>query len=201
MIAQAIEVQVALLVKAVWGEDAVTDDLVSIGTDFIVSGGSWAEGMLILAKAVEAQQLLKNADGELVLVKDLITSETGRDQGNSGNDTLIGGEGNDRLIGGGGNNFMDGGEGTDVVVYTGAPTDFSFQLRNVDDQLQMVLTTEHSGNTDVLQNIEVLKIGGYCYGFSSSINAVPYNTDHALENHLVQLTAQQVQSMDLAGIH
>lgn len=201
MIAQAIEVQVALLVKAVWGEDAVTDDLINIGTDFITSGGSWAEGMLILAKGVEAHQLLKNADGELVLVNDLITSETGRDQGHSGDDTLLGGAGNDRLIGGGGNNFMDGGEGTDVVVYTGAPTDFTFQLRNVDDQLQMVLTTEHSGNTDVLQNIEVLKIGGYYYGFSSSINDVPYNTDHALENHLVQLTAQQVQSMDLAGIY
>lgn len=198
---QAIEVQVAMLVNAVWGEGAATDELITIGSDFITSGGSWAEGMMILARAVEAQQLLANDNGDLVLVKDLVTSETGRNQGNAGDDTLLGGAGNDRLIGGGGNNFLDGGEGTDVAVYTGAAQDFTFQIRIVDGMTQMVLTTEHSGAVDVLQNIEVLKIGAYYYAPASSINEVAQNTDHALESHLVQLTGQQVQAMDLAGIY
>ncbi len=198
---QAIEVQVAMLIDAVWGEGAASDALIDIGTEFVTGGGSWAEALLILARAVEAEQLIRTDAGELTLVKDLVTSETGRNQGNAGNDTLLGGAGNDRLIGGGGNNFLDGGDGTDVAVYTGALGDFSFQVRELNGVKQMVLTTLHTGDVDVLQNIELLKVGGNYFQLSSAIAALPSDVDHALNNYVVELTAQQVQALDLAGIY
>lgn len=198
---EAVEVQVEMLINAVWGEGAATDELINIGTDFIVGGGTWAEGILMLARAPEAEHLLANADGKLVLVKDLQTSETGLSQASSGDDILIGGAGNDRLIGGGGNNVLDGGEGTDVAVYVGAPEEFTFRMQVVDGQTQMVLTRGHSGETDILKSLELLKIGGYYYAPASDIVDLALDTDHALEDYLVQLIAEQVNVMDLAGFY
>ena len=157
--------------------------------------------MLLLAKAQEAEQLLSNDAGDLILVSDYQTSEAGWSAG-SGEDILRGGAGNDRLVGGDGNDLLDGGEGTDVAVFTGGLQDFWLQrhLRE-DGGEQLVLTRKLSGETDTLIDIELLKVGGHYFGAADTLSGIDVGTQVDLGDHVIQLTAQQVQAMDLTGIY
>lgn len=198
---QALEVQVSLLIEAVWGEGSASEALISEGVNFLNAGGSWGGAMLLLAKAQEAEQLLSNDAGDLILVSDYQTSEAGWSAG-SGEDILRGGAGNDRLVGGDGNDLLDGGEGTDVAVFTGGLQDFWLQrhLRE-DGGEQLVLTRKLSGETDTLIDIELLKVGGHYFGAADTLSGIDVGTQVDLGDHVIQLTAQQVQAMDLTGIY
>ncbi len=198
---QALEVQVSLLIEAVWGKGSASESLISEGVNFLNAGGSWGSAMLLLAKAQEAEQLLSNAAGDLILVSDYQTSEAGWSAG-SGNDILRGGAGNDRLVGGDGNDLLDGGDGTDVAVFTGGLQDFWLQRQlREDGGEQLVLTRKLSGETDTLIDIELLKVGGHYFGAAGTLPGIDLGTQVDLGDHVIQLTAQQVQAMDLAGIY
>ncbi|HBN15921.1 MAG TPA: hypothetical protein DD407_12855, partial [Pseudohongiella sp.] len=198
---QVLELQVEMLIEAVWGEGNASAALIGEGVSFLNAGGSWGEAMLFLARSQEAKQLLANDEGDLVLIADYQSSEAGW-SANSGNDILRGGLGNDRLVGGDGNDLLDGGEGTDVAVFTGGLQDFwlSVQLGE-NDQQQLVLTRKLSGETDTLIDIELLKVGGNYYDLSDTIADLQAGIDYELGDHTVQLTAQQVQALDLAGMY
>lgn len=198
---QALEVQLQLLIEAVWGEGSATDALISEGVNHLNAGGSWGTAMLFLARAQEAQQLLRGDTDDLILVQDYQTSETGW-SANSGHDTLRGGAGNDRLVGGDGDDLLDGGEGTDVAVFTGGIQDFLLSLQlGSDGRQEIQLTRKISGEVDTLISIELLKVGGFYYGPADALAGAELNTDYELGDAVVQLTAQQVQAMDLAGIY
>lgn len=198
---QALELQLELLIEAVWGEGSASDELITLGLEHLDGGGSWGEAMLFLARAQEAEQLLRNDNGDLVLMQDHQSSEAGWSP-NSGNDILRGGEGNDRLVGGDGNNILDGGEGTDVAVFTGAVQDFLLRLQlGADGRDEILLTRKATGDVNTLIDIELLKIGGHYYGASEALADLDLNTSYELGDLLVQLTAQHVQSLDLPGIY
>ncbi|MEC8859521.1 MAG: DUF4347 domain-containing protein [Pseudomonadota bacterium] len=200
-IPQALEVQVEMLIEAVWGEGNASEALINEGVNFLNAGGNWGEAMLFLARAQEAEQLLSNQEGDLVLVADYQSSEAGW-SANSGNDILRGGLGNDRLVGGDGNDLLDGGEGTDVAVFTGGLQDFWLSVQfGENSQQQLVLTRKLSGETDTLIDIELLKVGGNYYDLSDSIADLQAGIDYELGDHTVQLTAQQVMALDLAGLY
>ena len=208
-VAQALEVQVAMLIEAVWGEGSASDALIAEGVNFLSSGGSWGDAMLILARAEQAEQLLANEDGELVLVETYQTSETGWSAA-TGDDILRGGTGNDRLVGGDGNDLLDGGEGADVAVYTGGAADFTFQVVYPDtamvpeislEYLQLQITRTATGETDTLQGIELLKIGGHYFELNADLSGYAEGTDYALVEIIGQMSVEEVDAIGLAGVY
>ncbi|MDF1622993.1 MAG: DUF4347 domain-containing protein [Pseudohongiella nitratireducens] len=208
-VAQALEVQVEMLIEAVWGEGSASDALIAEGVNFLSNGGSWADAMLILANAEQADQLLENEDGELVLVQTYQTSETGWSAA-TGDDILRGGTGNDRLVGGDGNDLLDGGEGTDVAIYTGGAADFTFQVVYPDtamvpeislEYLQLQITRTATGETDTLQGIELLKIGGHYFELNADLSGYNEGTDYALVEIIGQMSVEDVNAIGLAGVY
>ena len=208
-VAQALELQVEMLIDAVWGEGSASDALIAEGVNFLSSGGSWADAMLILANAEQANQLLANEDGELILVQTYETSETGWSAA-TGDDILRGGTGNDRLVGGDGNDLLDGGEGTDVAVYTGGAADFTFQVVYPDtamvpeislEYLQLQITRTATGETDTLQGIELLKIGGHYFELNDDLSGYNEGTDYALVEIIGQMSVEEVNAIGLAGLY
>jgi hypothetical protein len=209
LVAQALEVQVEMLIEAVWGEGSASDALIAEGVTFLSNGGNWADAMLILARAEQADQLLANEDGELVLVQTYVSSETGWSSA-TGDDILRGGTGNDRLVGGDGNDLLDGGEGTDVAVYTGGAEDFTFQVVYPDtamvveaslDLLQLQITRTATGETDTLQGIELLKIGGHYFELNADLSGYNEDTDYALVEIIGQMSVEEVNAVGLAGLY
>lgn len=151
---QALEVQVSQLIGHVMG--AVPEGWVTAGVAHLSNGGSWAEVMLFLAR--QAKQL--DEQGNLTLTRDYLIHETGWSAG-GGNDQLFGGAGNDRLVGGSGNNLLDGGEGMDIVEFVGRIEDFSVGLQETAlGVIDLVLKNVHTGDINILRNIEAGKIGG-----------------------------------------
>jgi hypothetical protein len=150
---QAIEAQVSHLVAHVWGNAAATDALVQAGTDFILNGGSWAEGLLYLARAHEHRDGLLDASGHLTLAQALVTGEAGW-SADTGDDTLYGGDGDDTLVGGNGNDLLDGGAGTDTAIAFGNLSDYRLAI---DAAGNLTAVQNVSGDRDILLNMEALR--------------------------------------------
>ncbi|MDP2428924.1 MAG: hypothetical protein Q8M28_12410, partial [Methylobacter sp.] len=161
LLQQPVEAQVRQLITQVWG--SATDDLVAMGTDYINQGGSWAEGLLYLARHANNRDSLLDDQGLLQLTTPLVVGESGW-SANAGNDQLFGGAGNDLLVGGGGNNLLDGGEGLDMAAFVGTLADYTLSLQETaPDVIDLVLSNVHSGDTNILRNIELVRIGGDIY--------------------------------------
>ncbi|NBS40728.1 MAG: calcium-binding protein, partial [Betaproteobacteria bacterium] len=94
--------------------------------------------------------------------------------GGAGNDTLIGGVGDDTLTGGAGADVIDGGAGVDTAVYVAGAT---FALNPSTSKWEV--TGGEDSTTDVLENVEVIKIGNVANLVGSL--AVVQNTVSALE--------------------
>ena len=83
--------------------------------------------------------------------------------GNSGDDTLEGGAGKDLIIGnsapilGSDNDYIDGGPGYDSVRFTGAISDYSFDLQPGGKLVVRDLRPGSPDGTDTLVNVEALQ--------------------------------------------
>jgi hypothetical protein len=181
--------QVRALVQSFWGPAAATDLMVTAGVAYLEGGGTWADGLLLLARDARATAAITDASGHVNLAQPFDSGELGWQAG-SGDDRLFGDAGNDRLVGGGGNDWLDGGSGIDTAVYTGAITDFSVHTQTVDGVLQVVLRNLGSGEIDTLVGIERLEIGAHLYTLSDNLSQLPPLQDTALSTVVVELVGQ-----------
>lgn len=165
---QAIEAQVSHLIAHVWGAAAVTDELVQAGTDFILGGGSWAEGLLILARAAEHRDGLCDTEGNLSLAKALTLGETGWSF-DTGADILRGGAGNDTLVGGNGDDTLDGGAGTDRALLVMNRDDYVLRIdaagnllveRLLDGERDSLIDVEQLVFADATADVSCSNLGG-----------------------------------------
>ncbi len=145
------------MINWVWGANAATPDMVKTGGDFINHGGSWADGLLYLARHDNLRNTLRDSQGNLTLTQSLQLGETGW-SADTGNDMLRGGDGNDLLIGGRGSDVLDGGTGVDVARLFGNAGDYQFRV-NKDGQLQLQLRSSPATDTDTLLGIESVEFG------------------------------------------
>jgi hypothetical protein len=181
--------QVRALVQTFWGHDGATDAVVAAGVAYIEGGGTWADGLLLLARDARATAAITDTSGHLNLAQPYDSGELGWQEG-SGDDRLFGEAGNDRLVGGGGNDWLDGGSGTDTAVFTGAVTDFSLHTQTVDGVAQIVLRNLLSGEVDTLVGIEQLEVGAHLYTLSAAVSALPALQETALADVVVELIGQ-----------
>jgi hypothetical protein len=149
---QAIEAQVSHLIAHVWGDAAATETLVQAGTDFILGGGSWAAGLLNLARAAEHRDGLFDAGGNLPLARPLTIGETGWSF-DAGDDVLHGRAGNDTLVGGNGDDVLDGGAGTDRALLVLNRDDYGLRI---DAAGNLAVGQNISGDSDTLIDVEQL---------------------------------------------
>lgn len=145
------------LVIKVWGSsDGAT---IELGNAYITSGGNWADALLYLANHDNNRQSLLSADGTLKISSNVI-GEAGAGFSGAGDDQLFGDAGNDLLLGGTGNNLLDGGDGIDMASFVGVLTDYTIGYQKTAENIvDLVLKNIHSGDTNILRNIELVKIG------------------------------------------
>jgi len=158
---QPLEDQVGALINQVWGQS--NDALVKIGTDYINGGGNWADALLYLASDPNNRDALLTDDGLLQLTTSLTLGESGW-SANAGDDQLFGDAGDDLLIGGLGNNLLDGGEGFDMAAFVGVLADYTLSYQQTAPEIiDLVMSNIHSGDTNILRNIEWARIGDEIY--------------------------------------
>jgi uncharacterized repeat protein (TIGR02059 family) len=193
--AQALEVQVANLITQVWGE-AADPALVQIGVDYLNQGGSWAEGLLYLARHEKNSAAIRTEEGQTRLAKDWVLKETGW-SGEGGNDQLFGGEGNDVLVAGSGNNVLDGGEGTDLAVFFGHVDDWQVVFGA---QGQIVVSNRHTGAQNEVRDIELFQFGGTVLGqLKPEYPEIVTGTAYAITDFLLPATAGQIALIGVAS--
>ncbi|WP_372833934.1 hypothetical protein [Pontibacterium sp.] len=146
--------QVTNLVSWIWGNAADNSETVTLGTQFIDNGGSWAEATLYLAQHANHRDTLLDADGNLTLTQSYQTDELGWAPDNGG-DILRGGEGDDTLIGGRGNDTLDGGAGTDTARQAYNQDDYQLQV-NAAGEVELVYRDQAYVEADTLIDIESL---------------------------------------------
>jgi len=195
---QAIELQVKALIEAVWGAGTASDALVAMGTAHITAGGSWAQGLLYLARDVLSTQRVTDAQGQLSLALPYVSSELGW-AGAAGNDVLRGGDGNDRLVGGHGSDWLDGGNGLDTAVFTGNIRDYHFHKATVDGVSQVVMQSNDGSDVDTLVGIERWEIGSKTYGLGFGFAALPDDVERPLADFLVELVGQVAGTATVDG--
>jgi len=153
---QEISSQVTALFDQVWGEGNASESDIQLGTDYILNGGSWSQGLLALSLHDTHQQQIENAQGELILAQDYALDETGW-SADSSNDQLFGGNGDDILIGGQGSDLLDGGEGQDTAVQIYNLENYHFRI-NTEGQLQLANNDSALG-VDTLIDVETIRFG------------------------------------------
>jgi Ca2+-binding RTX toxin-like protein len=151
--AQEISSQVSALFSQVWGEGTASADDIQLGSNYILDGGSWSQGLLALALHDTHRQQIENTSGDLVLTQDYILDETGW-SGDISNDQLFGGDGDDLLIGGYGSDLLDGGAGNDTALQVFNLEDYQLRINSVGD-LQLV----QGESADTLRSIETVRFG------------------------------------------
>lgn len=158
-----LESQVRNLIEQVWGSaDAET---IQAGIRYIEAGGSWAEGLLWLARHDNLKTKLTDGQGLVSIMQPLTLGETGW-SADAGDDQIFGGAGNDLLIGSSGNNLLDGGEGIDLVVLPGnVAHDYRVGLQETaPGVVDLVIKNVFTGETNILRDVEFGKVGGVFYG-------------------------------------
>jgi Ca2+-binding RTX toxin-like protein len=187
---QEVSSQVRSLVDHVWGEDVASEEFIDLGTDYILNGGSWSEGMLFLALHENHQQPLESSQGELQLTLPYTLDETGWAGDNSA-DHLIAGTGDDTLIGGYGDDLLDGGDGEDTAIQVGNSGDHQF-LISTQGQLQFVHQYEDWG-VDILIGVEEVRFADQVVDSSCSNMDADQLLDAAA---LHQLITSQAPTLD-----
>jgi len=147
---QSVDNQVAALINSVWGDNAATSQWIATGSQFINTGGSWADVLNYLVHSSSFTGKLLDSQGSIALTQTYHASEQGWSS-DTGNDQLQGGAGDDTLIGGRGHNLLDGGTGTDSAVVVENSGDYVFRV-NAGGQL--VLNHRYRDEVDTLLNIE-----------------------------------------------
>ncbi|MDP3055037.1 MAG: VCBS domain-containing protein [Methylobacter sp.] len=195
LLQQPVKAQVRTVITHVWG--SASDELAALGTDYINQGGSWAEGLLYLARHANNRNTLLNADGLLQLTTPLVVGETGW-SANAGNDHLFGGAGNDLLIGGIGNNLLDGGEGLDMVAFVGVLADYTIGLQQTSaDTIDWVLTNVHSNDSNILRNIELGRIGGDIYRAKDELPTLAVGESKPLADFVQLVGMAEIQALEV----
>jgi hypothetical protein len=162
---QEVASQVEMLFSQVWGAGVATSEDTQIGVDYILAGGSWSEGLLVLAQHENHVQQIENSQGELLLTEDYILGESGWSEDLS-DDRLFGGAGNDILVGGHGSDFLDGGEGHDTAVQLFDLSQYQFRIS---ESGQLLLDTPSLDlGTDTLVSIEEIQFGDQTIASQSS---------------------------------
>jgi Ca2+-binding RTX toxin-like protein len=88
----------------------------------------------------------------------VVAADGGNDtlDGGAGDDVIDGGDGDDRLSGGLGNDNLDGGAGTlDRVVFSGAHSDYTFDITGTNTVV--VTDTVNGGGADTITNFEEIE--------------------------------------------
>ncbi len=192
---QALEIQMASLIEFVWGGTADAE-LVKAGVDYLTNGGQWGEALLYLARHESNHHSIKDAGGRLKLTQDMVLSETGW-SGGGGNDQLFGGAGNDVLVAGSGNNLLDGGSGVDLAVLFGQVDDWRVA---VNEQAQVVLTQRHTGEKNIIADIELLQIGDiiFCQG-KANAPVVVTGVSYRVTDFLTSANDEQIGMIGVPG--
>jgi hypothetical protein len=138
-------------------------------------GFGLVKGKLLVTASGEGALLFGDAASQhfkLGAGADIVHGGAGDDilNGGGGNDQLFGDAGNDLLNGGMGDDLLDGGTGIDVAYFEGSRADYS--LRVVDGHLKAMMNAPSTGNTDTLQNIELLAFTQQGRGVAESIARV-----------------------------
>ncbi len=195
LLQQPVADQVRAVITEVWGN--ASDELVTLGTDYINWSGNWAEGLLYLARHANNRDSLLNADGSLQLATPLVVGESGW-SANAGNDQLFGEAGNDLLIGGSGNNLLDGGEGLDMAAFVGVLADYAVSFKQTaPGVVDWVLSNVHSGDSNVLRHIELVRIGGDIYNLKAEVSTPAVGESKPLADFVQVVGVAELQALEV----
>jgi Ca2+-binding RTX toxin-like protein len=193
LLQQPVEAQVRQLITQVWG--SADDDLVALGTDYINWSGNWAEGLLYLARHANNRDNLLDDQGLLQLTTPLLAGESGW-SAHGGNDQLFGEAGNDLLIGGSGNNLLDGGEGLDMAAFVGVLADYAVSFKETaPGVVDWVLSNVHSGDSNVLRHIELVRIGGDIYNLKAEVSTPAVGESKPLADFVQVIGVAELQAL------
>jgi Ca2+-binding RTX toxin-like protein len=191
--AQSLEMQVRGLIEQVWG--SATDAQVLVGVDYLNHGGTWAEGLKLLALHDNGRARLADAAGNLLLTKPLALDEVGFVAG-AGNDQLFGGAGNDVLIGGSGNNLLDGGAGIDMISFVGIARDYQLGLKETaPGVIDLVLRHAGSGDENIVRNVELVQVGDTVFQGKASQPAFLLDVFRPLTDYVQVVGVAELQAM------
>ncbi len=194
-----VEAHMRALITRVWG--SASDELTAIGSQYIHGGGNWADGLLYLARHANNRNDLIDADGTLRLCTAMNLGETGWSP-SSGNDKLYGGAGNDWLVGGNGANLLDGGDGIDMAGLIGTLADYTLRQQQAEDGVvEIVVRNVHSGDTNSLRNIELLKLGNEIYAALAVLpsGTVAVAADRPLADFVRLVGTAELQALGVPG--
>lgn len=154
---QSVDAQLSAVINQVWGPNASTAELVSLGKSHLAAGGTWADIWLVLASHSTHAGGMTDAQGNTNLTNQTL-GETGWSP-NAGDNQLFGGAGNDVLIGGSGTNLLDGGTGTDLAVFFGVASDYQVARSETGGRIDLLIKHAGSGAINTLRDVEYVQIG------------------------------------------
>jgi Ca2+-binding RTX toxin-like protein len=148
-----VQSQMTALINWVWGAGKASDDLVTLGSEYITNGGTWGVALDYLVHQATFKTPLLDSQGRLPLSNPLTTTEIGWSS-DTGNDNVYGDAGDDVLVGGRGTNRLDGGSGNDSVVVSGNAADYRVLI---DSSGQIQLQSRDQSSSNSLLSIETVK--------------------------------------------